>query len=304
MKPEERKTARRLREEGRSLREIAARLGVALSTASLWTRDVVRPVVAPAPETPPADAGKTRRCSKCRRELPIGAFNRHASGLQWWCRECFGRYYRDGAVQHRRRANELKARRVAEARAFILDLLRRTPCADCGEDDIVVLEFDHVGEKRAHVSTLVSRGVRLSRLEAEVERCEVVCANCHRRRTAQRGGWRRLDGDLSCVRWRSPRHERNVRHVFEALATSGCVDCGEEDMCVLDFDHRGSKTGVVMRLARNEVSLARLSAEIASCEVRCANCHRRRTATEAAYFRTREDDEEVPPARIELALQP
>jgi hypothetical protein len=128
-----------------------------------------------------------------------------------------------------------------------------------------------------------------------------VYACCHRRRTARRAGWRRLDGDLSGVAWRSPRHERNVRHVFGVLAAVACIDCGETDMCVLDFDHRGEKTGTVMRLARNEVSLERLAAEIGRCEIRCANCHRRRTATEGSYFRTQE---EVPPARIELALQP
>jgi hypothetical protein len=119
--------------------------------------------------------------------------------------------------------------------------LRERPCTDCGEDDVGVLEFDHVGSKRAHVSTLAARGVRLPRLEAEVACCEVVCANCHRRRTARRGDWRRLDGDLSGVRWRSPRHERNVRYVFSVLAASACVDCGERDMCVLDFDHRGPR---------------------------------------------------------------
>jgi hypothetical protein len=283
MKRTQRVEARRLREEGCSLREIARRLDVALSTASLWTRDVARPSVAVLPPAP-AVAGERRRCPRCARELPLSSLNRR----QWWCRECFRSYYEDGAEHHRRRANALKARRVGEARAFVMDVLRRTPCADCGEEDPVVLEFDHVGDKRAHVSTLVARGVRVARIGAEVERCEVVCACCHRRRTAQRAGWRRLSGDLIGVRWRSSRHERNVRYVFGALATSACMDCGEADMCVLDFDHVGEKSGMVMRLARNEISLARLSAEIGRCEVRCANCHRRRTAAAAAYFTTRE----------------
>jgi hypothetical protein len=149
------------------------------------------------------------------------------------------------------------------------------------------------------VATLVRRGVRLSVLASEIERCEVVCANCHRRRTARRAGWRRLSGDLSGVAWRSPRHERNVRHVFAVLGASACADCGEADVCVLDFDHVGRKTATVLRLARNEASLARLREEIARCVVRCANCHRRRTAVERGHYRA-----VIPPARIELALPP
>jgi hypothetical protein len=223
-------------------------------------------------------AGATDRCRPS---------NRHGAGHQWWCRDCFRAYYAEGRARHRRRTNALKARRVAEAQVFVLNVLCGRPCTDCGADDPVVLEFDHVGRKRTDVATLVRRGVRLPRLAAEVEACEVVCANCHRRRTARRAGWRRLDGDLGGVRWRSPRHERNVRHVYAVLAASRCADCGETDLCALDFDHVGAKSGTVLRLAYNEVSLARLEAEIARCVVRCANCHRRRTAVAAGHYRAR-----------------
>lgn len=59
-----------------------------------------------------------------------------------------------------------------------------------------------------------------------------------------------------------------------------CVDCGEGDLRVLDFDHRpgSGKTTEVMRLARNGHSLARIAVEIAKCDVRCRNCHARVTA--------------------------
>jgi hypothetical protein len=109
--------------------------------------------------------------------------------------------------------------------------------------------------------------------------------NCHRRRTARRSGWRRLDSEFEGAPWRSARQERNTRFALEVLAATGCADCGERDVCVLDFDHVGEKTGNVMRLAYNEVSLARLRAEIDRCEVRCANCHRRRTAQISRSFR-------------------
>jgi hypothetical protein len=55
-----------------------------------------------------------------------------------------------------------------------------------------VLEFDHLRDKRANVSSLVQNG-ELRRIRGEIEKCDVVCANCHRRRTARRGNWYRLD---------------------------------------------------------------------------------------------------------------
>jgi hypothetical protein len=65
-------------------------------------------------------------------------------------------------------------------------------------------------------------------------------------------------------------------------------------------DHIGAKTGNVMRLARNKVGVERMRDEIARCVVRCANCHRRRTAQAGGHYRARV---KVPPARVELALR-
>lgn len=59
------------------------------------------------------------------------------------------------------------------------------PCVDCGEDDVVVLEFDHLRDKTANVSALVAGFSGIKRVFQEIEKCEVVCANCHRRRTAR-----------------------------------------------------------------------------------------------------------------------
>jgi hypothetical protein len=61
------------------------------------------------------------------------------------------------------------------------------PCADCGETDPVVLEFDHLGDKRFTIGVAIRDRNWQSVLE-EMAKCEVVCANCHRRRTATRRG--------------------------------------------------------------------------------------------------------------------
>lgn len=55
-------------------------------------------------------------------------------------------------------------------------------CTDCGVDNRLVLEFDHLRDKEfdlSHIGTL--NGV-----EEEIAKCEVVCRNCHRKRTNRR----------------------------------------------------------------------------------------------------------------------
>ncbi len=71
-------------------------------------------------------------------------------------------------------------------RLFLDAYLAEHPCVDCGEADIVVLEFDHVrGTKKRALSVLVKHASSLDVLRAEIAKCDVRCANCHRRQTAR-----------------------------------------------------------------------------------------------------------------------
>jgi hypothetical protein len=76
------------------------------------------------------------------------------------------------------------------------------------------------------------------------------------------------------------------RLAYEYLETHPCVDCGETDLAVLDFDHRdrSTKESTIAALIRKG-SVDALAAEIAKCDVRCANDHRRKTARELGYGR-------------------
>jgi hypothetical protein len=77
---------------------------------------------------------------------------------------------------------------VAERIEFIVAYLREHPCADCGEADPLVLEFDHLRDKKFSIAS-VWRDHKWETVLDEMAKCEVVCANCHRRRTARRGGF-------------------------------------------------------------------------------------------------------------------
>lgn len=76
---------------------------------------------------------------------------------------------------------------VLERNEYLVGFLREHPCVDCGESDPVVLEFDHLGEKKFSISKGLQERNWQSVLD-EMAKCDVVCANCHRRRTSQRAG--------------------------------------------------------------------------------------------------------------------
>jgi len=61
------------------------------------------------------------------------------------------------------------------------------PCVDCGETDFRVLDFDHVSDKKlANVSNMVWKPSPLATIKKEIAKCEVRCANDHRRVTYDR----------------------------------------------------------------------------------------------------------------------
>jgi hypothetical protein len=76
------------------------------------------------------------------------------------------------------------------------------------------------------------------------------------------------------------------QYVWDYLSTRSCVDCGESNPVVLEFDHvRGRKKMSVSNLAKEGYSIKTIQKEIEKCEIRCANCHRIKTHKERGWFR-------------------
>jgi hypothetical protein len=221
-----------------------------------------------------------RRCGRCQERLPLSAFSRAGAGHQHWCKACFRAYFRARGDLHRRQTSLAKRRRQAEAKAFALELIGRDGCVDCGEPDPVVLEFDHLADKVRDVARMLSDGARLARVEAEVAKCEVVCACCHRRRTLlRRGSWRVGVESPLCAR------RRPGLELVRARLATGCVDCGRAELAVLEFDHIGAKRMSVMSMVWTGYGLDSIRREMDACVVRCCNCHRRRTAATGNHYR-------------------
>lgn len=107
-------------------------------------------------------------------------------------REASRRHYAKHRDKVIAKAKVLSKKAKDRARAYINAHLLNNPCVDCGETDTIVLEFDHVGEegtKKFNISDATRLGYGMPKLKAEMAKCEVRCANCHRKKTYERGGW-------------------------------------------------------------------------------------------------------------------
>lgn len=146
-----------------------------------------------------------KKCDMCRKEKDEEEF-----AWRWkqlgirgdTCRECkkgYNKEYFNGPAKerHLKQVNERKQAAREYAREYVLSYLATHPCVGpeghgCpnNETDPIVMEFHHVrGEKYDTISHLVSEGVSVERIQKELNKCDVLCASCHRRVTVNERGW-------------------------------------------------------------------------------------------------------------------
>lgn len=134
-------------------------------------------------------------CTKCDETKPESEFypdNRRRSGFRSCCKQCQCKqtrvkYATNSDYRERKlaTAEEYVKGRRREYQIRILTILKHTGCKDCGEKDPLVLDFDHMRDKVAGVSRLLRNNASWEDIELEIAKCEVRCANCHRRKTAR-----------------------------------------------------------------------------------------------------------------------
>lgn len=116
------------------------------------------------------------------------------------------------------------------------------------------------------------------------------CRDCMRRFNQASYNKRKEEYRADIYRNRERRRQEARQFVWEYLSTHPCVDCGESDPIVLEFDHLNAadKRKDVSELAGGRYSLETIADEMAKCVVRCANCHRRKTARDRGWFAGRQ----------------
>ena len=137
---------------------------------------------------------QSKECKKCNEIKSTDSFakaSRRKDGLQPWCRECVATRDRERYLNDKKKHRSWNTKRRDKYYDMVTAYLHEHPCVDCGEPDIVVLEFDHVrGKKLFTIGAAAIREENVEKLDREIKKCEVRCCNCHKRKTAkERNYW-------------------------------------------------------------------------------------------------------------------
>jgi hypothetical protein len=79
-----------------------------------------------------------------------------------------------------------------DVRKYVFDYLKTHPCVDCGESNVLALEFDHLHSKKFDIGTALGGNTKVaSRVKEEIKKCVVRCSTCHRIKThIERDTWK------------------------------------------------------------------------------------------------------------------
>ncbi len=143
-----------------------------------------------------------KKCSKCGVYKVLSDYfvrDKETGRLHAQCKECYrthrqtfyAEHYAKYKLLYQRRANDRRIRMRNEFRTNMLAYLSNQQCVLCAESDIRVLELDHLDPttKAFNISQAVKLGRSWQEVLNEIKKCQVLCANCHKRRTAQQFGW-------------------------------------------------------------------------------------------------------------------
>ncbi len=133
-----------------------------------------------------------KRCVKCLTPKPLNQFYKRTDrkgSRRSRCKTCtpshspgnWKKFYQ--ANRERLLSNARRSRnRIQEE---VLQYLLSHPCVDCGETDLVVLQFDHVRGKKQFCIGNMMLAHGWDKVQKEIEKCDVRCSNCHDRKTAK-----------------------------------------------------------------------------------------------------------------------
>ena len=128
-------------------------------------------------------------CYKCHEKKSLDCFSKNKAkpdGLSSQCKECHRHLRRKHYLNNREKIIDQVGEWKKEYRNWF-QILKNKPCKDCGESyPHYCMDFDHIANKDFNVSWAIAHSWSREKIVKEIEKCELVCAICHRKRTYNR----------------------------------------------------------------------------------------------------------------------
>lgn len=138
----------------------------------------------------------------------------------------------------------------------------KSKCCYCNLTDKNCLEFHHIKNKKYNISKMVLSGYSVKLIKLELQKCECICANCHRKKHFKNY------------------ESKHKKHIFvkNIKSLSKCEICNENYIACLDFHHIDPSTKVLnigAMIRDKQYSILDIDNEIKKCKIICVNCHRK-----------------------------
>lgn len=138
-------------------------------------------------------------CHKIKSEKDFYYKNKDLGKFHAQCKVCYSEkrrifykehYFKYGS-EYRARAIARKRRLKNNLRKALLEYLKDKACVHCGISDVRVLEFDHINPatKSFGIAQAITRTLQWENVLEEISKCQILCANCHKIKTAEQQGW-------------------------------------------------------------------------------------------------------------------
>lgn len=123
-----------------------------------------------------------KKCPKCNIEKELIDFNRKGKDkIQSWCRMCDNEYHRLHYEKNKQYYYEKSKTQRDKNKNYVNSVKIGHSCERCNESDIACLDFHHLNDKDETISELVNKGSSLAAIKKEIEKCIILCSNCHRK---------------------------------------------------------------------------------------------------------------------------
>lgn len=118
-------------------------------------------------------------CNKCKIEKEDSEFNKKKDKLQSFCKSCNSKNLKEHYNKNKEKYKEKNTKRKIVIREYVNSF--KIKCSQCEESHIACLDFHHLEDKELDIAQMQQRMWSNDRIKKEINKCVVLCANCHRK---------------------------------------------------------------------------------------------------------------------------